>query len=107
MSCALPENLSSLSLSDLVKEKQVNDMILKECNAVGKKNAFKPLELLQAVILTDEEWTPENGMVTAAQKIQRKKVAEKFDDEIKVSRTALLRDNIFLILRIQEIYKKQ
>jgi long-chain acyl-CoA synthetase len=86
---ALPENLSSLSLSDLVKEKQVNDMILKECNAVGKKNAFKPLELLQAVILTDEEWTPENGMVTAAQKIQRKKVAEKFDDEIK------------------EIYKKQ
>lgn len=59
-------------------------MVLKACNDAGKKNAFKPMELLQAVILTPEEWTPESGLVTAAQKVQRKKVAEKFDKEIKV-----------------------
>jgi long-chain acyl-CoA synthetase len=63
----------------------VKEHILKECNAVGKKNAFKPMELLEGVILTPEEWTPENGLTTAAQKINRRGIAQKFDDEIKVS----------------------
>ena len=57
---------------------------MKECNAIGKKNGFKSIEILQAVILTPEEWTPENGLVTAAQKIQRKKIAAAFDAEIQV-----------------------
>ena len=29
------------------------------------------MEMLEGVRLTPEEWTPENGMVTAAQKVQR------------------------------------
>ena len=62
----------------------MKDLILKECNALGKKNGFKPQELLQAVILTPEEWTPESGLVTAAQKIQRAKIAKTFEKEIKV-----------------------
>ncbi|KAF5378701.1 hypothetical protein D9757_010780 [Collybiopsis confluens] len=64
-----------------------DSVVLKECNAIGKKNGFKPMEILQgrggAVILTPEEWTPENGLVTAAQKIQRAKIKEVFADEIK------------------------
>ena len=59
-------------------------MVLKACNDLGKKNQFKSLEMLQAVVLTPDEWTPESGLVTAAQKVQRKKVAEKFENEIKV-----------------------
>lgn len=74
---------SSANLADLCKDKRVQDMILKECNGVGKKNGFKPQELLQAVILTPEEWTPESGLVTAAQKIQRAKIAKAFEAEIK------------------------
>jgi long-chain acyl-CoA synthetase len=63
---------------------KVKELVLKECNVIGKKNGFKPVETLQAVILTPEEWTPESGLVTAAQKIQRKKIAEAFAAEIKV-----------------------
>ena len=59
-------------------------LILKECNAAGKKAGFKPMEILQGVVLSAEEWTPENGLVTAAQKIQRKKIGEVFASEIKV-----------------------
>jgi long-chain acyl-CoA synthetase len=59
-------------------------LILKECNAIGKKNGFKTMELLEAVVLTPDEWTPESGLVTAAQKIQRSKIAKKFEVEIKV-----------------------
>lgn len=56
---------------------------MKACNAVGKKNGFKQMELLQAVVLTPDEWTPESGLVTAAQKIQRSKIAKVFEVEIK------------------------
>lgn len=68
----------------LCHNEQVKDLVLKGCNAVAKKNGFKPIEILQAVILTPDEWTPENGLVTAAQKIQRKKIADVFDTEIQV-----------------------
>lgn len=67
----------------LCQNDKVKDLVLKDCNTVGKKNGFKPMEMLQAVILTAEEWTPENGFVTAAQKLQRKKIADAFSAEIK------------------------
>jgi long-chain acyl-CoA synthetase len=37
------------------------------------------------VILTAEEWTAENGLLTAAQKLQRSKIANAFKDQIDVS----------------------
>ncbi|EIN05194.1 acetyl-CoA synthetase-like protein [Punctularia strigosozonata HHB-11173 SS5] len=70
-------------LRELCHDARVSELVMKECNAAGKKSGFKTMELLQAVVLSDEEWTPENGIVTAAQKVQRKKVAEKFEKEIK------------------------
>ncbi len=72
-------------LASLCHTKKVQELVLKECNALGKKNGFKTMELLQAVVLTPDEWTPESGLVTAAQKIQRNAIAKKFDKEIKVS----------------------
>jgi long-chain acyl-CoA synthetase len=78
---ALGDNVSPLS--DLCQKNEVKQLVLKECNAAGKKAAFKQMELLEAVILTPDEWTPESGLVTAAQKVQRKKVAQKFEGEIK------------------------
>jgi len=74
---------SSQSLEDLCRESSVREHVLKACNAVGKKNGFKQMELLQAVVLTPDEWTPESGYVTAAQKIQRNKIAKVFEVEIK------------------------
>lgn len=70
------------SLADLCNEHAVRELVKTECNAIGKKNGFKPMELLEAVVLTAEEWTPESGLVTAAQKIQRSKIAKTFADEI-------------------------
>ncbi|KAH8092171.1 acetyl-CoA synthetase-like protein [Cristinia sonorae] len=77
------------SLPDLCHDDRVKALVLKECNALGKKNDFKPMEMLEAVVLTAEEWTPENGFTTAAQKLNRKKVRDAFKSEI------------------DEIYKKQ
>jgi long-chain acyl-CoA synthetase len=75
---------SDANLAALCHDPVVKDLVLKECNATGKKSGFKPQELLQAVVLTPDEWTPESGLVTAAQKIQRAKIAKTFHDEINV-----------------------
>ncbi|KAF8968685.1 long-chain-fatty-acid-CoA-ligase [Flammula alnicola] len=70
------------SLGDLCADPAVQELMLKDCNAIGKKNGFKPMELLQAVVLSPDEWTPESGLVTAAQKIQRTAIAKAFRDQI-------------------------
>ena len=72
------------SLHTLCGLPQVRKLVLEHCNTIGKKNGFKPLEILETVVLTDEEWTPESGLVTAAQKLQRKKILETYKSEIKV-----------------------
>lgn len=76
---------STAELGVLCHDPKVQELVWKEANAVGKKNGFKQPELLQAVVLTPDEWTPESGLVTAAQKIQRARIAKAFKDEISVS----------------------
>jgi long-chain acyl-CoA synthetase len=62
---------SGLSQSDdleaLCKDDKVVDAALKELNSVGKKNGLKGMELLESIVLTEDEWTPETGFLTAAQ----------------------------------------
>jgi long-chain acyl-CoA synthetase len=79
---------SSREIAELCEDPAVAELVLKECNALGKKNGFKSFELLQAVVLTPDEWTPESGLVTAAQKIQRAKIAKAFKDKIDASFSA-------------------
>ena len=81
---SLPDEDPHAPLATLCANAKVNALVLRECNAAGKKSGFKGIEMLQAVVLTADEWTPESGLVTAAQKVQRKKIAERFDTEIKV-----------------------
>ncbi|POY76845.1 hypothetical protein BMF94_0097 [Rhodotorula taiwanensis] len=69
-------------LSDLVHNKQVQEAVLKALNGVGKKSNLKPLETLQTVVMTDEEWTPQNGMLTAAQKLNRKEILKQHKKEV-------------------------
>ncbi|KZP02330.1 acetyl-CoA synthetase-like protein, partial [Athelia psychrophila] len=75
----------SQGLSSLCREKKIQELVLKECNVTGKNNGFQPMETLQAVVLTPDEWTPESGLVNAAQKIQRKKISNLFAEEIEAS----------------------
>lgn len=99
---------STASLADLCHNKAVQELVLKECNAVAKKNNFKAMEMLEAVILTSEEWTPENGLVTAAQKVQRTKIAKHFEEEIKVSLCmSMLMSDVLTDWFAQTIYKSQ
>jgi len=81
----LGEEHAHKSLDELCHEQHVIDLVLNDCNAVGKKNGFKSIEVLEGVVLTSEEWTPQNELTTAAQKINRKKVEQVFADDIKAA----------------------
>lgn len=72
-----------LSLQDLCKGRGIRELVTKECNVVGRAAGFREVELLCGVVLAHEEWTPENGLVTPAQKIQRARIAKEFEEEIK------------------------
>ena len=52
-------------LKDLCSNEAVNKAVLAELGMVAKKAGLKGLETLQCIILTPDEWTPQNGLLTA------------------------------------------
>jgi len=49
----------------------------------AKAAGRKPFELVKSVRVLNEEWTPENGILTAASKLRRKEVDSKYATVIK------------------------
>ncbi|EFR05095.1 long-chain-fatty-acid-CoA ligase 1 [Nannizzia gypsea CBS 118893] len=70
------------SIGTLVHDKKLNSIILKDMQNVGKSAGLRGFEIIEGVVLSDEEWTPQNGFVTAAQKLQRKKLVAKYQKDI-------------------------
>ncbi|GAA6057343.1 hypothetical protein JCM3770_001102 [Rhodotorula araucariae] len=69
--------------SSLCAAPAVRKAVLAELSATATRAGLRPLETLQTVILADDEWTPQNGFLTAAQKLQRKVIIEHFEGDIK------------------------
>jgi long-chain acyl-CoA synthetase len=49
---------------------------------LGSQNGLQGIEIIQNVILSPDEWTPQSGLVTNAQKLNRRAVVDKFKYEI-------------------------
>ncbi|KAI3406965.2 FAA4 [Candida oxycetoniae] len=49
----------------------------------GKNQGLKGIELLEAIVIVHDEWTPDNGFVSSAQKLQRKKILKTYETEVK------------------------
>lgn len=76
------DELKDKELSVLCHDKKVISAALKSLLATGKSQGLKSIELLQNVVLIDDEWTPQNGFVTSAQKLQRRKILEAYKSEV-------------------------
>jgi long-chain acyl-CoA synthetase len=66
----------------LCKSDRVRKAVLAEMLMVGKQGGLQGIELIHAVVLSELEWTPQNGLVTSAQKLNRRAVVEMFGREI-------------------------
>ncbi|PVF94705.1 acetyl-CoA synthetase-like protein [Serendipita vermifera] len=73
----------------LCKNKAVRELVLKDLVAVAKRNRLRSIEVVQAVVLGPDEWTTGSGLVTAAQKVQRKNVEKAFKDQIMAAYKAI------------------
>ena len=79
-------SLAEESHEDLCSDPEVKKFILKACNDLARQNKFKQAEMFATIIISHEEWTPEIGLLTAAQKVNRGAVSKRFKEEIKVGR---------------------
>lgn len=75
--------LKDKELGVLYHEKKVVAAALKSLLATGKSQGLQGIELLQNVVLIDDEWTPQNGFVTSAQKLQRKKILDAYKSDVE------------------------
>lgn len=52
--------INGKTYEQLVHDEKVKKLVLKELQSTGKKAGLAPFEILEAVVLTDAEWTPLN-----------------------------------------------
>lgn len=70
------------TLESLVHNEELKSAVLKQLQNTGRSLGLKGIEIVSGVVLSDEEWTPQNGYMTAAQKLQRKKIMNRHEDDI-------------------------
>jgi len=61
---------------------KVRDLVLKDLQASGKRAGLTGPEMVAGVVITDVEWAPSSGLVTATQKLNRKAIHDAFKKEI-------------------------
>nr|KAJ3411433.1 long-chain fatty acid-CoA ligase [Polyrhizophydium stewartii] len=69
--------------AELCAHPEIIKKVLEDIRSAGRRANFKPAELVHTITLIPEEWTPQNGMLTAAQKIKRPEIAKKYAAAIK------------------------
>ncbi|TVY80473.1 Long-chain-fatty-acid--CoA ligase, partial [Lachnellula suecica] len=69
-------------LGDLVHDQLIQEEVLKQMQSVGKKAGFASMEIIVGAVLSDEEWTPQNGLVTATSKLNRNALVKKYKSDI-------------------------
>ncbi|GMI05592.1 hypothetical protein TrRE_jg1059 [Triparma retinervis] len=68
---------------DLKADRALYEAVLADLNAEGKKAGLSNLEKLKAAAFLYKPWTPENGCLTAANKLQRREVVAQFEKEFE------------------------
>jgi long-chain acyl-CoA synthetase len=69
--------------STIMKSKELYAAVVTSMKAEHAKSDLSHLEKLVAVALLNDPWTPENGCLTAANKLQRREVIKQFEKEFE------------------------
>eukprot|EP00697_Spironema_sp_BW2_P016177 gnl/Spiro4/7307_TR3823_c0_g1_i1.p1 gnl/Spiro4/7307_TR3823_c0_g1~~gnl/Spiro4/7307_TR3823_c0_g1_i1.p1 ORF type:complete len:721 (+),score=217.50 gnl/Spiro4/7307_TR3823_c0_g1_i1:48-2165(+) len=62
---------------------RINAIVLESLQKVGVEGKLKPFEKLAKITIIPDEWTPENQMLTAVQKLNRTFIYKHYADAIK------------------------
>lgn len=64
--------------SNLCRDKCLQNAVLQSLQQEARNANLKQFEVVREVRCLDEEWTPENGVLTAAMKIKRSEIAQRY-----------------------------
>ncbi|KAL1393250.1 long-chain-fatty-acid-CoA ligase 1 [Phyllosticta capitalensis] len=80
---ASEKGVSGEHLEELCHDPKINSAVLQQMQQAGKAGGLASFEIIDGVVLADEEWTPQNGLVTAAQKLNRKGILDKYKKDVE------------------------
>ncbi|KAK6333892.1 long-chain fatty acid-CoA ligase [Orbilia blumenaviensis] len=69
-------------IETIVHDGKIQSAVLKDLLVVGKRGGLAGIEFIDGVVISDEEWTPQSGLVTAAMKLNRRGLTDHFKTEI-------------------------
>ncbi len=71
--------------ADWVRSPAIRDRVLAELQATGRAGGLRGAEIVEAVVLVGEEWSPANGLTTSAQKLNRRAILERYAREVEAA----------------------
>jgi len=80
------DNGISGSYEEVMASKELNLAVLTNMRKEAVKGGLSNIERIVGICFLSTPWTPENGCLTAANKLERRKVIESFPEEFKVTR---------------------
>eukprot|EP01096_Ripella_sp_DP13-Kostka_P007122 TRINITY_DN2597_c0_g1_i2.p1 TRINITY_DN2597_c0_g1~~TRINITY_DN2597_c0_g1_i2.p1 ORF type:complete len:558 (+),score=305.92 TRINITY_DN2597_c0_g1_i2:292-1965(+) len=75
---AAEKGVDASDLNELYRNANLIKAIVNDCNEVGRANRLQRFEEIQDLIITPDEWTPDNQMLTAAFKLNRNVIYHNF-----------------------------
>ncbi|KAJ5907485.1 Long-chain-fatty-acid--CoA ligase 1 [Penicillium taxi] len=79
---ASENDINGDSIESLVHNEKIQRLVLKQLQEAGRVGGLRGIEIINGVVLSDEEWTTQSGYLTAAQKLQRKKIVAAYQGQI-------------------------
>lgn len=76
------EYANGTDMEQLFANKTLEKVVLEELAAYGKRNKLEKFEIPTAIMLCTDIWTPDNNLVTAAFKIKRREIYNKYKSKI-------------------------
>ena len=75
-------NKTGFTADELAKDKCILDAIIRVVLTFGHSKGLEKFEVPKKMALVLDKWTPDSGLVTAAMKLRRKQVEEKYAEAI-------------------------
>ena len=75
-------SLLSLTFDKLCKNPKIETSVMNEIRDYGLKNGLSKREIPAKIKLCADEWTPDNGLLTAALKLKRTAIIDKYKCDI-------------------------
>jgi len=83
IAAANKENIPYNSYEELCENQSIRKIVIGDLGKVANQSGLRGIEKISNVKLYPEEWTPENGILTAAMKIKRFEVYKRWDHDIQ------------------------